>query len=462
MTNETSWAQEELGHAELGDKRLTKRLVRLAEQLERQPFASIPQACESWADTQAAYDFFSNEQVEAQAMVAAHRKATVARMADQSVVLAIQDTVLLNYTTHHATQGLGPIGIEAQQQQGVVMHATLAVTPEGTPLGLLAGQMWTREAGEYARKAQRKQRPIEEKESLKWLTALRHSVADVPQEVQLVTVCDREADIYEFFTLARELHAPLVVRAAQDRQVEGPMARLQATVYARPSVGSLHVTMPARQDQPAREACLSVRFAKVILIPPQRPKQAGRRELPRLRLWAVLAAEISPPPGVTPIYWLLLTNVPVRNFTEATQRLDWYAQRWKIEVFFDVLENGCRVEHRRLRSVQRLQRCLALYAIVAARLQRLTFLARQQPEASCLAVLSTAEWQTLYCYLHHTTLLPPQLPTLRQAMRWIAQLGGFLDRKGDGEPGIRTVWRGWQRLQDMVALWLLLHPHTCE
>lgn len=462
MTSETSWAQEELGRAELGDKRLTKRLVRLAEQLEAQPFASIPQACETWADTQAAYDFFSNEQVETQAIVAAHREATVARMAGESVVLAIQDTVLLNYTAHHATQGLGSVGTEGQQQQGMVMHVTLAVTPEGTPLGLLAVQMWTREAGEYERKAQRKQRPIEEKESHKWLTALRHSVADAPEEVQLVTVCDREADIYEFFTLARELHAPLVVRVAQDRQVEGPLARLQATVYARPIAGSLRVTIPARKDQPAREACLSVRFAKVILIPPQRPKRAGRQKLPRLRLWAVLATEISPPPGATPICWLLLTSVPVHNFAEAVQRLGWYAQRWKVEVFFDVLENGCRVEDRRLRTAQRLQRCLALYAIVAARLQRLTFLARQQPEASCLTVLSTAEWQTLYCYIHHTTLLPPHPPTLRQAMRWIAQLGGFLGRKGDGEPGIRTVWRGWQRLQDMVALWLVLHPHTCE
>jgi len=403
--SEVSWAQEELGRAELGDKRLTKRLVKLAEQLEAQPFASIPQACESWADTQAAYDFFSNDQVEAQAIVAAQRETTVARMAGESVVLAVQDTVLLNYTTHQATQGLGPIGTEAQEQQGVVMHATLAVTPEGTPLGLLATQMWTREAGEYERKAQRKQRPIEEKESHKWLTALRQSVADVPEGVQLVTVCDREADVYEFFDLARELPASLVVRAAQDRQVEGSLARLQATVHAQPVAGSLQVAVPAKQDQPAREARLSVRFAKVVLMPPYRPKRPGQRKLPHLHLWAVLATEISPPPGTTPICWLLLTNIPLRNFAEAVQCLAWYAQRWKIEVFFDVLENGCRVEDRRLRTFQRLQRCLALYAVVAAHLQRLTFLARQQPEASCLLVLSTAEWQTLYCYIHHTTLL---------------------------------------------------------
>jgi len=461
MATETSWAQKELGSAQLGDKRLTKRLVKMAKQFEAQPFASIPQACGSWADTQAVYDFFDNGKVECQAMLEAHRAATLERMAEHRLVLALQDTVLLNYTSHRATKGLGSIGTEEQQQKGLVMHATEAVTPEGVPLGLLDAQIWAREEGGGG-KAQRKTRPIEEKESYKWLTALRRSVENLPEGVQLVSVCDREGDIYEFFELARQLRAQLIVRAAQDRKVEGASARLWATVYAHPIVGTIQIHVPARDDQPARDARLAVRFTRVVLTPPKRPRQAGRKKLRRLRVWAVLATEISPPEGVTSISWMLLTNVPVHNFQDACERLAWYVQRWKIEVFFDLLENGCKVEDRRLRTVERLQRCILVYAVVAARIQRMTFLARQEPNASCLLVLSTEEWQALYCYIHKITQLPTQPPTLRQAMRWIAQLGGFLGRKGDGEPGIRTVWRGWQRLQDMVSMWRILHPQTYE
>jgi len=458
---EIAWAQEELGIAQLGDKRLSKRLVKMAAQFEAQPFASIPQACGSWAATQAAYDFFDNEKVEAQAILEAHRTATLKRMAGERIVLALQDTVLLNYTGHRMTKGLGPIGTKVQQQQGLVMHATEAVTPAGVPLGLLDVQIWAREE-ESGSKAQRKTRPIEEKESNKWLKALRHSLEGLPEGVQLVTVCDRESDIYEFFDLAQQLCASVVVRAAQDRRVEGEGGHLWATVQARPQAGTMQVHIPARDKQPAREAQLAVRFAKVVLQPPQQPRQAAQKNLSPLRVWAVLTTEISPPEGATPISWMLLSNVPVRNFQDACERLAWYAQRWKIEVYFDLLENGCKIEERRLRTFDRLQRCIAVYAIVAARIQRMTFLARQQPDASCVLVLSTEEWQTLYCYIKETRQLPDQPPTLHQAMRWIAQMGGFLGRKGDGEPGIRTVWRGWQRLQDMVALWRVLHPQTYE
>jgi hypothetical protein len=460
MATETSWAQEELGSAELGDKRLTRRLVKMAEQFEAQPFASIPQASGSWAATEAAYDFFDNDKVEFEAIVEAHRAATLKRMAEQSLVLALQDTAFLNYTSHRTTKGLGPIGTKAQQQKGLVLHATEAVTAEGVPLGLLDAQVWAREREEGESKAQRKRRPIEEKESYKWLKALRRSVEDLPEGVQLVNVCDRESDIYEFFDLAQQLRTKVVVRAAQDRKVEGASARLWATLHARPIVGTIQVHIPARDDQPARDARLAVRFAKVVLTPPQRPRQAGRKKLRRLRVWGILTTEISPPEGVTPISWMLLTNVPVHNFQDACERVAWYGQRWKVEVFFDLLENGCKVEDRRLRTAERLQRCIALYAVVAVRIQRMTFLARQEPEASCLLVLSTTEWQALYCYIHHTSHLPAQPPTLRQAMRWVAQLGGFLGRKGDGEPGIRTVWRGWQRLQDMVSMWHILRAES--
>lgn len=457
---EASWAEAEVGSAELGDKRLTKRLVKMVERFEAQPFASIPQACGGWADTQAAYAFFDNGKADYRAIMAPHFRATRERMQGQNIVLALQDTVLLNYTSHETTKGLGPIGTEEQQQAGLVMHATLAVTPEGTPLGLIDVDIWAREEEGLEDEAKRRLRPIEEKESYKWLRSLRRSVADIPEGVHLVSVCDREGDIYEFFDLVCDLGAQVVVRAAQDRRVEGASGRLWATLYARPIAGVVDVHIPAREGQPAREAQLAVRFTKVVLKPPK--NHPNRGNLRQIRVWAVLTTEISPPEGVPPISWMLLANVPVYNFADAGERVAWYAQRWKIEVFFDVLENGCKVEDRRLRTAERLQRCIAVYAVVAARIQRMTFLAREEPDASCLQVLAVEEWQALYCYTHKTNQPPSQPPTLRQAMRWIAQMGGFLGRKCDREPGIRTIWRGWQRLQAMVEMWRLLRPQTCQ
>jgi hypothetical protein len=310
-----------------------------------------------------------------------------------------------------------------------------------------------------------KQQPIEAKESYKWLLALRQSVKDRPAGVQVVAVCDRESDIFEFFDLARRLRAPLVVRAAQDRNAESEeeVGHLWKMVQARPVAGTLQVHISARKGQPARDAELQIRYLELKLQPPRNRQAAGRRKKAwrAVRVWAVLTTEINPPAGVKPISWLLLTSVPVGNFQDACERIAWYSQRWKIEVFFDVLENGCKVEDRRLRTKQRLMRCLAVYMVVAARLHRLTMLAREEPEASCLTVLSTEEWQTLYCFINKTKQLPDHPPSLRQALRWIAQLGGFLGRKCDGEPGIRTVWRGWQRLQDLVGMWLVIHE-ICE
>lgn len=475
MATETSWAQTEFGQAQLGDKRLTQRLVKLAEQFEAQPFASIPQACGTWANTQAAYDFFDNDKVEVTSIVGAHRGATVGRMTGEAVVLAVQDTVYLNYTTHPSTLGLGPIGTKAQNQQGLVMHVTEAVTPSGVPLGLLDAQMWARGDSATCTSCQANRpavnpqaRPIEEKESYKWLAALYSSVKNMPPGVQIVSVCDRESDIFEYLDFARHLHARVVIRAAQDRKVESDegMGKLWDTVLASPVTGTLQVHLSAREGQPAREAQLQVRYTKLKLVPPARLTPSGRhgkpKKLRRLPVWAVLTLEVAPPEGTKPISWLLLTTIAVNTFPDACERIAWYAQRWKIEVFFDLFENGCKVEDRRLRTDQRLMRCLAVYLVVAARLQRMTFLARRAPDDSCLAILSTDEWQALYCFVNETVHLPEQPPTLRQALRWVAQLGGFLGRKGDGEPGIRTIWRGWQRLQDLVGLWRIVRTETCE
>ena len=463
----TNWCEEELAGVNMGDKRLAWRLVDTAAKMTAQPMAPINQACDDWADTKASYRLFQNEKVSADRILAPHQQRTRERMSGYELVLAVQDTCYLNYTSHRKTKGLGPIGTEQQNLSGLVMHTTMALTPAGLPLGVLAEDIWARpEEPVSMNEAERRQRPIEEKESYKWLTALRQAVALTPAGVQLVSVCDREADVYELFVEAAALETGLLVRATQDRSLMEPeLGKLWASVAATPVTGHLKVHVPAKDGEPKREAIVSVQFRSVTLKPPWRPKRADRDPLPEITLDVVLVQEVDPPAKVTPLEWLLLTNVPVHSFEDAVERVIWYRCRWHIEVFFKVLKSGCKVENCRLGTADRLIRFLTLSSIVAWRLYWLTHINRQAPQAPCTTVLAEHEWRALYASINRTTVPPPQMPTVGQAVRWIAQLGGFLGRKGDGEPGPTAIWRGWQRLSGIADMWLLCHqpttPATC-
>src|SRR5439155_15114819 len=177
-------------------------------------------------------------------------------------------------------------------------------------------------------------------------------------------------------------------------------------------------------------------------------RRAAER-LPEAPVWAVLAREEDPPAGATPLGWLLLTTCPVATADDALERVDWYACRWGIEVLHRVLKSGCRLEAKQLGAAERLERCLALYSVVAWRVLHAAMLARDLPDAPCTALLAPDEWRALYCFTHRTPTPPADPPPLRQAVRWIAQLGGFLGRRADGHPGPMALWRGLQRLHDL-------------
>ena len=176
----------------------------------------------------------------------------------------------------------------------------------------------------------------------------------------------------------------------------------------------------------------------------------------------MLATEENPPQGAKPISWLLLTTLAVNSFEEAVNCVRWYSYRWLIERYHYVLKSGCGVEQLQLETPDRIKRALATYCIVAWRLLWLTYESRKNPELSCDQVLEVHEWQSLYCKIHNCSIPPSQPPSLRQAVRWIAQLGGFLGRTHDGEPGVKTIWRGLRRLHDISSTWKLLRPDSLE
>ena len=458
--SEYQWCLDELASVQLQDARLDRRCGELAVQLAMQPSGPINQACEDWADAKAAYRFFDNDKVTLERIRAPHHQRTVERIAQHKQVLAVQDTSFLNYTHHPQTEGLGAIGNKSQHQRGLGMHSTLAVTTQGTPLGLLTQEFFTRPEDEPAHRPEEcRSLPIEEKESYRWLQAFEQTLTLAPPGVEVITVCDREADIYELFAFAQEREAPLVVRASSDRALlDDEVGKLWLKAEKQPTVGSLTVHISGNDQRQARQATVSVRFTAVTLRPPWRPNGL---KLPSVTLNAILVREEDPAPDVDePIEWLLLTNTPVASFAEACRVIEWYCCRWQIEVFHKILKSGCRVEHCRLQTAERLYNFLALMSIIAWRLHWMTYISRGQPDLPCTVVLTTIEWQALYLRIHKSTRLPDTVPTVHQAVRWIAQLGGFLGRKSDGEPGVTTLWRGWLRLQDIAATWHLVNEQT--
>jgi hypothetical protein len=452
---EQEWAEGEFSEAELGDKRLTARLVQLAGVLGEKPQGSLPDASGEPATLKAAYRFFDNDGVTPEGMLQSHVEATYRRMASLKVVLAVQDTTYLDWTAHPATENLGPLA--SANQQGLLAHSTLAMSEERVPLGVLAQQVWARDAETYAQLTDHKQRAITEKESNKWLKSLEAVEAAhlACPGTHFVSVGDREADIYDLFLAERSEGVDLLVRAAMDRRIEAEERYLWAALKATPIVATTEIQVAPRKGQAPRTASLSIHWREITLRP---PSKRANEKLPRVKVWAVWAIETAPPPNLPAVEWLLLTTVAVQTTENALQRLDWYSCRWGIEVWHKVLKSGCRIEARQLETADRLKRCLTLYAVIAWRVLYATMLSRAAPTLSCLALLNDAEWQALFCAIHHTTILPPTPPTLKQAVRWMAQLGGFQNRKRDGHPGVTVIWKGFQHLSDLTYMYLVFRP----
>lgn len=452
------WAEQEFGGAGL-DQRLNRRLGVIARDFYARPQAQIPEACQSRAKTKAAYRFFQHEDTQMDVLLEPHYRASQQRIAEQPIVLAVQDTTSLNYSSHPATENLGPIGSQPEGIIGLMVHDTLAFSLEGTPLGLLDVQCWARDGAEFGKKHQRKQRRIEEKESHKWLESFRR-VAQVQRQcpqTMLVSVGDREADIYELFHLAlADPQGPkLLVRAEQDRLLADGQGHLWPLVEQQPLAGVRKIAVPRRQKQPAREAWLEIRFANVTLRPPQ-----GKTRYGRLRLWAVLAQEVDAPEGIAPLSWMLVTTCPVTRLAEATEKLDWYTKRWCIEIFHKTLKSGCKIEQRQLGNADSLEACLAIDLVVAWRIYHLTKLGRECPEVPCTVFFEEAEWKALVTYVTRQPVPSDQPPPpLGQAMQMVGALGGHLGRKSDGEPGTKSLWLGLERLLGMTDMYKILIPH---
>jgi len=435
------WAKRETRAADFGDKRLTRRAGMTVETLGKNPGASIPEACETTAEKKAVYRFTSNEKVTGEKILEPHSEETAKRIAEQGRVLVIQDTTELNFTQHKQTSGLGPLDYPVCQ--GLKVHTCFAVSVDGVPLGTIDQLVWARDSKAVGKKHQRSKRETKDKESQRWIDGQQKSQARIPPSVPMVTVADREADIYDLFAAPRRENAHLLVRLAHNRNVkhEENLVPLRDAMERAEVRGEMMVEVGRARERHPRTARLTVKYERMEIQPPV-ARSKSERLLPMV-VWVVEVKETNPPAGQHGIIWLLLTTMPVTTSHEAEEKVRWYSQRWLIERFHYTLKSGCGVEELQLETAERLCAALALYTIVAWHLLYMLYMARRSPDAPCTLFLTTEQWKALYCVVMKSRRLPPSPPTVREAVIMIAKMGGFWGRKADGDPGIKTLWRGW-------------------
>ena len=451
----TDWIDDELATVELGDRRRQRRLKRMVARLVQRPGSSIPKAFATHAEATAAYRFLHSEAVAAPAIMAGVFHAVSQRAAAHELVLAIQDTTTFSYQQHPATRGLGPLN---GYVQGFLMHSVLVASPAGVPLGLIDQAVWARDPDAPRTRDLWSQRPFAEKESQRWVAALQAVHERLSATTRVLHLADREADIFEVFAAPRPAQAELLIRNSNNRRLAAG-AHLWETLAAQPVAGELALCLPRRAQEGPRTIRLQVRFGPVTLHPPHR--RVGGEPLAPLPVTAVEARELDPPAGKAPIAWVLLTTLPVADLAAAVQCVTYYSRRWLIERYhFTLKTGGCRLEDSQLRDFAALRRLLALQCLVAWRLLWLTYLSRAAGEQPATVAFTDLEWQVLHLavqqrdpHFHRQSgydASSGEPPPLRTAVRWLGKLGGFLGRKGDGEPGIKALWDGLMILYHIV------------
>lgn len=437
------WSDEELGGADLGDIRRTKRLVAVTRQLSRKPGRTIGAAM-GVAEAKAAYRLFGEHDVTPEAILAPHRAQTVKRMEAETLVLVAQDTTVLNFTTHEEAEGFGGIGGGYDVNHGCFLHSALAFNEQGAALGVLAAKQWSR-----AKKTAGK-------ESARWANTIKEISEIEPGPGQtlprVIHLADQEGDDWAVLTACVQTGSSYVIRS-DGRRVLKPGESLRSTMSEAPLLG--RDTVPARakklrkghgpgkwragNDRPAskaRVATVEVR-AMLLTFPRTRTRSDGAKSV---SCTVVSVTEVFPPSTIKdPLEWFLMTDEPVNTMEDALRIIGWYKARWSIEAWHKTLKSGIGVEECRLSTFDRMERFIVLAAILAWRMEWLARVAREQPDTPAEALFDSAELE----FLKNSSRSRKPLLTLRDAIRAVAMLGGFAGTKGAGEPGTKTLWRGW-------------------
>jgi hypothetical protein len=455
--------QREFATVDLGDERRDRRLRLLAARLAATPAASVSASCQGWAETMAGYRLVGSAAVTFEKVLAPHREAAIerARLSEEDL-LFIQDTTEFDFTAHKTMEGLGPL--DCLQRRGFFLHNHVLMTEQSAVvLGACGGQLLTRLDGEHGKAKTRKQRPIEEKESMRWLRGYAEACAIAARlpDQRVLMIADREADIFELFVEHHQLgaaqapRAELLIRAKYDRALaEGALFEIGQSA---PLLGTLTVDIqeqvqrkrtpvgPRPSLRQARQASLEVRVTRVKLPAPFRRGHT----LPDIEMTLITATEQNPPAGQSPICWRLFTTLWAHSLEAATRILQAYTRRWRVEELHRVLKTGCRVESLSFSSAAATQTLIALYVVIAWRILYLRDLSRALPNLPGSDFFSEREWKSACLF---TKRKAEHSPPLGELTRVVAIFGGYLARKSDPAPGAECLWRGLSKLHQYVEM----------
>jgi hypothetical protein len=453
-----AWFDRELAGCSFADERLNKRLRKLLEQMASAVGQSIPLVCQDWANTKAAYRFFSNGRVSEADILAGHFESTRERTIGlDGPIFVLHDTTEFSYQredtnaigiTKSINSGRNKEGrLRSHTVCGILMHSSLVVTPEGLPLGLAAVKFWTRKkfkgTAALKKKVNPTRIPIEKKESIRWLENVRQSIELLGNAGRCVHIGDRESDIYELFCAARDTGTHFLIRTCVDR-LAGDGDHTIADEMDEVAVKGLHRIQVRDSNGDPDEAVLEIRYRKMRVLPPI----GKQKRYPAQTLTVIHAKERRTPKHRKKIEWKLITDLPVASRTDAIEKLEWYALRWKIEVFHKILKSGCRAEEAKLRTAQRLTNLVAVFCILSWRVFWMTMLNRSAPNASPTLALTVTEIGLLDRLVNDKR--QPRRKTLSYYLTKIAKLGGYLARADDPPPGTTVMWRGVSRLNDIM------------
>jgi hypothetical protein len=447
----SDWAESLFGKAKLGDKRLTNRLVALATQVGCHIGDSIVGSCEGdEAKLEGAYRFIRNAKAAPKAIAESGFNATVEQAKAHKTLLALEDSTTLSYS-HKVRESLGELGgNKNSQKRGFWVHNVLLLDAQSEQtVGLADQSYWLRESGTRGKAVQRREREYEDKESYKWEAASRRLSSRLGEKMQdVISVCDRESDIYEYMHYKQKNAQRFVVRSSWDRNIEDETENLFQQADKAPVLGSYEIAIPQKGGRKARHAKLELRAVTITI---SRPKRLTK-EWETVQVNLIVAEEVDDEKEGK-LCWRLLTSEPIESFDAVRKITRYYELRWRVEDFHKAWKSsGTDVEELRLQHPDNIRRVAVIMAFVAVRLLQMREVfhkARVCPSANvaCDKLLDKYEWQALWL-THEKTPLPKKTPCIAWAYEAIARLGGWTDSKRTGVVGWATLWKGWFRLQD--------------
>lgn len=461
------WAARTFAGSQLPDERLNRRLVQYAAAQAVEPAAATCAACKGdVAAREGAYRFLENSRVTAESIEQGPFARTAELCRGRRVVLVIQDTTSVSVRYR-------PLADEIRSEgspTGFVVHNTLAVDGiNGEIIGLIDQQRWIREPKDAQAEAERRSAATGS-ESDKWELARQRAanrLADAAP-TRLITVADREADIYDFLRAHADNHQGCVIRAKHDRVIEldgAPAGRFIDQLESAPIVGHRAVVVQQRGGQgcsvgqkprdPRKQHTVEVevRVIQNMQVAPPSKRPNGTGEVLIINAVLVRGAEPQPDTGTEPLQWILLTTEPVETWEQIEQVIQWYQQRWTVEEFHKCWKTGCRLEYRPFQDPGTIERIMVILAAIAVRMMQLHRLANSGEEAACDSTLNVDEWQCLWRFAEPKKDIPTEPPSAQWAFNAIAKLGGWYDTKRTGRVGWKTIWRGWEKLHERVEGW---------